>query len=200
MNHLAHIYLSFESEELLFGNFLADFLSLKEKRQLPESKLAGIRLHNWIDQYTDNHPVVMGWKRKMYPEFGKYSPVLTDILMDHQLAIHWPLLHEDTFDVFCHKAYISIEQFMPHVSIELQKRLEGMIKASWLHTFQDIAGLSETLRLLALRARFSDDFSGLIGFYIENKQEFDTGFMEFFPELTAYAGLRMAELSPQNED
>ena len=59
MNFLAHIFLSCGSEDLLIGNFIADFISNKEVNQYDPEVQKGIQLHREIDSYTDNHPVCL---------------------------------------------------------------------------------------------------------------------------------------------
>jgi len=44
-------------------------------RKIPE----GIRLHRFIDQYTDTHAVVNEGKKILSPYFGKYNAVVMDI-------------------------------------------------------------------------------------------------------------------------
>ena len=58
MNFLAHTYLSCSNEDLLVGNFLADFMKNKDIESLPSNILKGIDLHRKIDSFTDSHPAV----------------------------------------------------------------------------------------------------------------------------------------------
>jgi acyl carrier protein phosphodiesterase len=195
MNHLAHIHLSRHNPILLAGNFGADLLSFDFKKNAPDFVGKGIKLHLWIDAYTDNHPLIKEQKRKLYPDFGKYSPVLLDLLMDHQLACHWYLFNDEPFEESCDTFYAQIEGVIPHFPDPAAVRVRKMLHARWLHTFAHTEGFGITLQLFGRRTTFKSDFSALTPFYLENKDFFDRHFCEFYPELDAYARLRTEELS-----
>ena len=58
MNFLAHIYLSDNSNEIILGNFMADFIKGNNFQHLPEGVIKGIKLHRAIDDFTDTHEIV----------------------------------------------------------------------------------------------------------------------------------------------
>jgi acyl carrier protein phosphodiesterase len=194
MNHLAHIHLSRLRPDLLGGNFIADFLSYEEKKHVTPSLARGIQWHKWIDAYTDHHPLVLEQKKRMYPVFGKYSAVLLDLLMDYQLARFWYLFDDRDFQTACGHAYDLLQNQLDFFPKETGRRIQNMIEARWLHTFQTPEGFGHTLTLLARRTKFADDFSGLLPFYSDHLVFFDQSFCEFYPELDGYAQLRAEEL------
>jgi acyl carrier protein phosphodiesterase len=193
MNHLAHIHLSRKYPELLIGNLIADFLNYKELKNATGELSNGVKLHMLIDHYTDTHPLVFNYKRLLYPYFGKYSAVLADLLMDHQLAKSWYLYDDRIFDEACTFTYDEILSKLSLVPLPIAIRLENMIKEKWLHSFQFESGILYSLHLLAKRAKFANDFSELIPIYLENMVQFDLIFSEFYPELDAYTQLRASE-------
>ncbi|MEM6697160.1 MAG: hypothetical protein AAF599_02100 [Bacteroidota bacterium] len=83
MNYLAHLFLSCEDEELLIGNFIADFVKNRYREELSPRVLEGIQLHRVIDSFTDRHPVVVQTTRLLHPKHHKYSPVLMDVFFDY---------------------------------------------------------------------------------------------------------------------
>lgn len=193
MNHLAHIHLSRNFPELLIGNLIADFLNYRELKNSIGDVFIGVKLHMLIDQYTDSHPLVLNYKRLLYPYYGKYSAVLADLLMDHQLAHFWYLYNDINFDEACTLFYTEIRSKLSLVPFPIAFKLKKMIDDEWLHSFQHESGFLYSLHLLGKRAKFADDFSGLISIYKENKVQFDLIFNEFYPELDAYAQLRASE-------
>ncbi len=58
MNYLAHIYLSYDNDQVKIGNFIADFIKGNNFKKFPEAIQKGILLHRLIDSFTDAHPVV----------------------------------------------------------------------------------------------------------------------------------------------
>ena len=55
MNYLAHLYLSGESEKVIVGNFIGDYVKGKSFTDYPEQIAGGIKLHRSIDSFTDQH-------------------------------------------------------------------------------------------------------------------------------------------------
>jgi acyl carrier protein phosphodiesterase len=68
MNFLAHIYLSGDSEDLLIGNFIADFVKGKQYEQFVGSIQKGIFLHRQIDYFTDTHALVRQSTKRLQPD------------------------------------------------------------------------------------------------------------------------------------
>ena len=58
MNFLAHIYLSFDNDEITIGNFIADSIRGNKFKHLPKNIQKGITLHRHIDTFTDAHKTV----------------------------------------------------------------------------------------------------------------------------------------------
>ena len=57
MNFLAHLYLSGEDEELMIGNFIADFIRNREVTNYSEGIQKGIFLHRKIKRRkSSNNP------------------------------------------------------------------------------------------------------------------------------------------------
>ena len=56
MNHVAHCFLSYPDAELLFGNFIGDYVKGRTWQDYPEGVQRGILLHRAIDVFTDTHP------------------------------------------------------------------------------------------------------------------------------------------------
>jgi acyl carrier protein phosphodiesterase len=89
MNFLAHAYLSFDQDEILIGNFIADFIRGKEIENYPKKIQVGIHLHRAIDAFTDSHPLVKEVQTHLRPRFGHYARVISDVFFDYFLAKNW---------------------------------------------------------------------------------------------------------------
>src|ERR1051325_3083749 len=89
MNLLAHALLSPADPEILVGNLTADWVKGRARRGLPAGILAGMKLHGRIDAFTDVHPIVTTCADLLSPAWGRYAPVLVDILFDHVLSVQW---------------------------------------------------------------------------------------------------------------
>ncbi len=90
MNFLAHLFLSGNNAEIMVGNFIGDFVRGKNfHEQYSPSIALGIELHREIDEFTDNHSVVLESKKRLRPKYRHYSPVIIDMFYDHVLAKNW---------------------------------------------------------------------------------------------------------------
>lgn len=100
MNHLAHLLLAERSDGLLVGGFLGDFVKGKLKGERPPAIEQGIKLHRYIDHFTDHHPEALGL-RALFPETTrKIAGIALDLMFDHQLALEFTKWHPDALDVF----------------------------------------------------------------------------------------------------
>lgn len=87
MNHLAHVLLAGDDEELQLGGMLGDFVHGRpDSLQFPPRVIAGIQLHRAIDVYTDAHPEVLAAKALLPSPYRRYAGILLDMWFDHCLA------------------------------------------------------------------------------------------------------------------
>ena len=86
MNVLAHIYLSGDSDKIIIGNYIGDYVKGRDYLNYPELIRKGIILHRYIDMFTDRHPVVHRSKIYFSRKYHKYAGVITDIMYDHYLT------------------------------------------------------------------------------------------------------------------
>ena len=89
MNYLAHIYLSGESDDIILGNFIGDYVKGNKHQNFPEQVAYGILLHRAIDSSTDRHPLVRECIELIRPGYGRYSGIVADVFFDHFLAANW---------------------------------------------------------------------------------------------------------------
>ena len=50
---------------------------------------AGIRAHQKIDVYSDNHPVCRAARQRLQPPYRRFAGILLDVYFDHFLARGW---------------------------------------------------------------------------------------------------------------
>jgi len=86
MNHLAHVLLAGDDEDLQLGGLLGDFVRGAPDPALPPRVAAGIRLHRAIDAFTDSHPEVAAARALFEAPYRRYAGILLDMWFDHCLA------------------------------------------------------------------------------------------------------------------
>ena len=62
MNYLAHLHIAASTNTNFSGNFLGDFVKGNPDGLFPREIVQGIRLHRYVDSFTDKHPQVLAAK------------------------------------------------------------------------------------------------------------------------------------------
>lgn len=186
MNFLAHLFLSCDDEDLLIGNFIADFIRNKEVENYPLSIQKGIELHRQIDTYTDNHPMVRQGVRRLQVFHRKYAPVVIDIIYDHLLALNWSKYSGQSLDSFAKDIYSILEKRMQELPPKLQRRLPGMIRGQWLQSYRTREGMLFTLKKMDERTAFPSSFGQALQHLDNDFDAYQSEFYQFFPDLVNY--------------
>lgn len=186
MNFLAHLFLSFENEDHVIGNFIADSIRNSEVKNYAFEIQEGIMLHRKIDSFTDNHPSVKKGTLRLQPHHHKYSPVVIDILYDHILANNWDRYCDESLEVFANNTYTILTKRINEMPEKLKKYLPGMIKGNWLQSYKTINGLLFTLQKMDERASFPSKFTEAVGHLQQDYDLYEGEFNDFFPELISY--------------
>ncbi len=196
MNYLAHIFLSFENEPILVGNFMADFCRNKDLEDLPNDILNGIYLHRSIDSFTDNHPNFLRSTEKFYENHGKYASVLTDMVYDVFLILNWSRFADETLQVFVDRTYPILKKNEKHMPFKLQSKLDKMIEANFLARYQSREGLQKALNYMDRRTKFPSKFHAAILDIDKHEEELNEEFLNFFPELITFVKKELQKYQP----
>lgn len=183
MNFLAHIYLSCDDNELLIGNFMADFVSNRQVKSLSEPLQQGVKLHRAIDSFTDNHPLVRQGCARLRKDHGKYAPVVIDLLYDYILAKNWKSYHPMNLEDFAQNVYDIFNQNINLFPEKLKKRIPLMIRDDFLTKYRSIEGLSFALSMMDRRTKFPSQFIKAAEQIRKEEDLFESEFQIFFPEV-----------------
>ena len=186
MNFLAHVYLSCDHEELLIGNFIADFIRNRDLAELPAGIRQGVELHRQIDTYTDQHAIVKRGTHRLQPRHGKYAPVLLDIFYDYLLTDFWDQYSGEPLAEFTQNVYEVLEKWMDIMPKKLQTQLPGMIAGDWLSHYGHVDGLEFVLKKMDQRTSFPSHFRGASKDLLKDYALYAEEFNQFFPELIDY--------------
>ena len=190
MNYLAHAFLSPSDPQVLLGNLWGDLLKPKDYNALPGAMQNGIRLHKQIDAFTDTHPAVDQMVQLIRPFQGKYTPVVTDVLMDYMLSLHWPKYHSSTIEVFCDGKYSVVEAHIDLIPERLHPRIYRMLGDRWLESCKNRARMERTLQMLSHRASFQNNIPSALEVYDVYERQLNELFLTFFEELQRDINLR----------
>lgn len=195
MNYLAHVFLSGNDEALLLGNFIADAVKGKQLELYPSDVARGIRLHRLIDAYTDTHPVVSETKARLRPHFRKYAPVVADLYFDHFLASRFNEFSTEPLEAYTSRVYTLINRHLASLPERVQHFFPYMMRQNWLLSYAEVTGIAQALGGLSRRTSFDSGMERAGEELLENYTLYDTDFTLFFPELIAYVGEVLPELS-----
>jgi acyl carrier protein phosphodiesterase len=198
MNFLAHAYLSFGQEQILIGNFVADFIKGKEILQYEGDLLLGILLHREIDTYTDSHPLVRAGQSYLRPRFRHYSSVITDIYFDYFLAKNWNKFSETPLEIFVEDTYQTLEKNLPILPERFGEMFYWMKTQNWLLNYGEIQGIQKSLTGLSRRTRFDSKMNEAPEVLLEKEGEFELIFFAFFKELETFAREKLHELQKRH--
>lgn len=186
MNFLAHLFLSGPRDERMVGNFIADSVKGSTLKNYSPGVQQGIKLHHAIDHFTDNHAVMLKSKERLRHQYGKYSPVISDIFYDHFLATHW----EDYSQVSLRSYVDDTYKFLgTHLSVFPERSKQFymyMIKYDILFAYQKIEGIEKVMQGMSRRAKFESHMETAASELQNGYEEYKSEFRIFFPELQGH--------------
>ena len=186
MNFLAHLYLSGDDDDILIGNFIADSVKGSSIDKYPGKIREGIVLHRKIDQFTDEHPVVLKGKVRLRPKFHKYAPVIMDVFYDHFLAIHWDDYSSTPLSDFVNSIHKILEKNMDSFQERSKMMLPYMIGGKWLEGYSRLEGINRSLSGMARRAKFTSNMELATAELERDFDLYEEEFKEFFLLLVDY--------------
>ena len=191
MNYLAHVFLSGQNDEILFGNLLEDFMHGRVEHErnnhLAVNIKNGIRLHRRIDSITDTHGLVKSCKRVFEPEFGRYASIVTDVLFDHFLIKNWEVFTNEDFSAFRQRTYHSLASFQHLMPEGLSKLVKSMTTHDWLKAYEFDEGLEKAFIGLNNKIKSGPDLLPSISVMHENYEFLNKQFLSFFDILNTYS-------------
>ena len=186
MNVLAHIYLSGDSDEIIIGNYIADFIRGKEYLNYPDQIRRGIIIHRHIDAFTDRHPVVHRSKLLFTKKYHKYAGVITDILYDHFLTKTWNLFSRKPIESVSYNFYMAMVNNFEVLPDNVKQMISSFIINDWIESYQTVNGIRKVLKTMSKTTKLPDETRFAIRELKRNYNSLEDDFLEFFPQLIEY--------------
>ncbi len=184
MNFLAHLYLSGNDEEIMVGNFMGDFVRGRNiYNQFPKHVALGIELHREIDEFTDNHAVVLESKIRLRPKYRHYAPVIVDMFYDHFLARNWFRYRAVPLPDYAQFCYRVLQKFEPILPAQVKYLLPYMVEGNWLLNYSKPEGIHRALSGMARRTPYDSKMDEAIHDLKAHYTDFEDEFLRFFPDL-----------------
>ena len=186
MNNLAHIYLSGDSDEILLGNFIGDYVKGNKFQDYPEMVAFGIKLHRQIDQFTDQHPDVRRCIDLLKPGYERYAGIVVDVFFDHFLAANWRHYSPITLRQFAkhaHAVFLSNFLLLP---FSVKQFLPFLIQHKRLESYARVENLHQVLEIMSRRTSLPGKADWAIQTLNVEYELFETLFHRFFAEMIEY--------------
>lgn len=186
MNFLAHIYLSGENQQKKIGNFIGDWVKgdlNKHKNFYPDEILTGIKMHRFIDNYTDHHPVVIKSMERLRPIFRLHSGIIIDVFYDHFLAKNFYLHHKISLKKFSKSFYYSCFKYYQYLPARVKSFLPYMIASNRLYSYSKVEGIQRALSIMASYTSVPDKIDLAIDSLTNNYNQYQTEFLTFFEDI-----------------
>jgi acyl carrier protein phosphodiesterase len=187
MNFLAHLLLSGDKEGVIIGNFAGDFVKglLTDEKTIgwDPNYLLGVKLHRFIDSFTDGHPIVREAKRTVALTQGKLAGIALDIYFDYFLAKSFDQFTEESLERYVRRMYAVFFRNEDLIPVQMMPMVTAMVRQDWLTSYSSVEGIGLTFRRLSKRAAF---LAPIINAHLEledNEHYYQSRFNVFFPEL-----------------
>ncbi|WP_209400538.1 ACP phosphodiesterase [Pseudozobellia sp. WGM2] len=198
MNFLAHIYLSYNDDEITLGNFIADSIRGNKFKHLPLRVQKGILLHREIDTFTDSHPIPKMSSKRLHENYSHYSRVIVDIFYDHFLAKNWKLYCDTPLDTFVDNFYDLLEDHYTILPVGVQRMMPYMIADNWIFNYSKMDGIAKVLNGMNRRTNNKSKMNFAILDLERHYEAFEKEFTDFFEELMTFSKQKYISLNSDN--
>lgn len=187
MNFLAHILLSGTKEGVIMGNYVGDFI----KGRLTDEKtetwdpdfVTGLKLHRFIDFFTDKHDIVREATHRAALSQGKLAGIVMDIYFDYFLAKHFDQFSHEPLFTYTRNIYALVKNNEQHIPADMTRMAQAMIREDWLTSYATYEGVDLTFHRMSRRATYLAPLRNAMLELRVNEDFYRDKFFSFFPEL-----------------
>ena len=187
MNWLAHLLLAEPNPEASLGNLLGDLVKGEARKDLSPGLQQGIKCHQAIDTFTDQHFIVKLSKARIDAKYRRFAGILIDVFYDYILANNWQDYSDLTLAEFTDATYNSWSSHLEVLPLYAQGVIHRLIAEDWLNTYSTLSGIEDTLARISWRlnrrSKRSCDLTPAINELLDNYATLEQDFQQFFPQL-----------------
>ncbi|KJY83827.1 ACP phosphodiesterase [Vibrio galatheae] len=184
MNYLAHLHIADHCDSSLLGNLLGDFVKGNPDTQFPSSISQGIRLHRYVDSFTDHHPQVIEAKQVFPNGTRRFSGIALDMFWDHCLAKQWREYHLHSLNWFVEQARIKvIEDGDGELPERFLRVSSAMWQGGWLESYQHLDNIEFALQRMSQRSPRMEHLQHCFPYIERNYDQLSETFSSFYPDV-----------------
>lgn len=182
MNFVGHAYLARNYPWLIAGNFAGDSYKgkLDKFSYLPEHILNGVKLHRYIDDFTDTSPFIKE-VGKIFQSSGisKVAYIASDIILDHYITKNWSQFSTVPFKDFVAIVYEETDNNLSHLEEDFCFMYDKLKSYGWLFQYHTEEGIDMILWQFSRRIGFQNDLTKSMNVYINEKETIDALYGDF---------------------
>lgn len=156
MNYLAHIHIADYCNSDIAGNLLGDFIKGDPSGKFPAHIVQGIKLHRFVDSYTDQHPLMKQAKLCFPPQLRRFAPIALDVFWDHCLSTHWLDYHlqpyKEPLQQFCRRMQLQCDNTIENLPEPYLRVTESMWQDEWLLSYTEMDNIRFALKRISQRS------------------------------------------------
>lgn len=186
MNFLGHCFLCQRHPHLIAGNLAGDSFKghLTNFENLPKHILDGVKLHRFIDDFTDSSKSIIAVAHLFQKnDINKISFIACDILLDHYLAKNWSNYTSQYYLQFIQHIYTTVNKDLEILPRDFKFLYAKMVEYNWLEIYPQEAGIRKILHQYSTRLQFDNDLGKCMDIYLEHKSEIDSHFKTFLSSI-----------------
>ncbi|MGO2341288.1 acyl carrier protein phosphodiesterase [Vibrio litoralis] len=183
MNFLAHLHIAEYCQSDLAGNLLGDFAKGNPEGKYPSHVVDGIRLHRFVDRYTDTHPLILQQKSLFEPSIKRFSPIALDMFWDHCLACEWRNFHHLELVDFVEQCRSFCQSQSYEVPENYRTTMSAMWRGEWLLSYQDINSTLYALERMSHRSPRMGPLNDCGDVLMAHYEELRAVFLQFYPDV-----------------
>jgi acyl carrier protein phosphodiesterase len=184
MNFLAHLHIANHCSSDLAGNLLGDFVKGDPSKHYSQSLADGIRLHRFVDSYTDAHAISRQAKSLFKKETQRFAPIALDVFWDHCLATNWSEYSDSSLKQFCEISHNKISQdsesHWPENFVMIHQK---MAEQCWLESYESMDSIEMVLERMSLRRPRLAALKACFGDLSNNYDKLQCHFYELYPDV-----------------
>jgi acyl carrier protein phosphodiesterase len=176
-----------DTQMLIAGGFIGDFLKGPVSQDLPPALGLGVRLHRRIDAYSNQNEAIRRSCNRFPDALRRLAPPLVDVVADHFLATAWHDHHEQPLKTFTQQTYQHISASDAHLPAHGQEFLQWMVGNDLLNSYLRWDSIERGMRSVTRRLRRQDLDEQMIRDIPLLLTELQQDFQDYFPEIQQHA-------------
>ena len=184
MNYLAHLHIADHCNSNALGNLLGDFVKGNPDNQYDNDVVQGIRLHRFVDSYTDNHELVREARQLFAGKQRRFSGIALDMFWDHCLASNWQQYNDHGLRKFCEQQRVLVSR---EHDAELPERFTrvtaAMWQGRWMESYQDLENIEYALQRMSNRSPRMGELANCFSTLDKNYADLVKVFKAMYPDV-----------------